>query len=67
MFYVLVLNALAGSWRIIVLYIMMRDFERALTERTKSVFDIFFLKINEENFKKNFDVKKDNLFYNIVT
>ena len=47
---------------------MTRDFERALTERTKSVFNTFsFKEINEENVKKLFDVEKDDLFYNVMT
>ena len=47
---------------------MTRDFERTLTERTKSVFDtLFFKKINEENVKEFFNVKKNDLSYNIVT
>ena len=48
--------------------VMTRDFERTLTERTKSAFDtLFFKKINEENVEKFFDVEKDDLFYNVVT
>ena len=47
---------------------MTRDFERTLTERTKSVFDTLFLKkIDEENVEEFFDVEKNDLFYNIVT
>ena len=38
---------------------MTRDFERALTERTKSAFDTFsFKKIDEKNIKEFFDIKK---------
>ena len=48
--------------------VMTRDFEKALTERTKSAFNTFFFKkINEKNVKKLFDVEKDDLFYNVVT
>ena len=47
---------------------MTRDFERALTERTKSALDtLFFKEIDEENVEKLFDVEKDDLFYNVVT
>ena len=47
---------------------MTRDFEKTLTERTKSVFDtLFFKEINEENVEKLFDVKKDDLSYNVIT
>ena len=47
---------------------MTRDFERTLTERTKSAFDtLFFKKINEENVEEFFDVEKDDLFYNVMT
>ena len=49
-------------------FIMTRDFEKALTERTKNVFDtLFFKEIDEENVKKFFDVEKNNLSYNVVT
>ena len=45
----------------------MHDFEKALTKRTKSVFDtLSFKKIEEKNVEKLFDVEKDNLFYNII-
>ena len=45
---------------------MIRDFEKALIERTKSAFDIFsFKKIDEKNIKEFFDVEKDDLFYNM--
>ena len=48
--------------------VMTRDFEKALTERTKSASDtLFFKKINEENVEEFFDVEKNDLFYNIVT
>ena len=48
--------------------VMTRDFEKTLTERTKSVFDTFlFRKIDEENVEEFFDVEKDDLFYNVVT
>ena len=47
---------------------MTRDFNKALTERTKNVFDTFlFKKIDEENVEKFFDVQKNDLFYNVVT
>ena len=47
---------------------MTRDFEKALTKRTKSVLDtLFFKKIDKKNVKEFFDVKKDNLLYNAVT
>ena len=47
---------------------MTRDFERVLTERTKSAFNmLLFKKIDEENVEELFDVEKDDLFYNIVT
>ena len=46
----------------------MRDFEKVLRKCTKSAFDtLFFKKIDEKNVEKFFDVKKDDLFYNIVT
>ena len=46
---------------------MTRDFERTLTERTKSAFDpLFFKEIDEKNIKKLFDIEKDNLFYHVV-
>ena len=48
--------------------VMTRDFEKALIERTKSVFDtLLFKEINEEDIEKFFDVEKDDLFYNVVT
>ena len=48
--------------------VMTRNFKGALIERTKSVSEMFFLKkSNEKNIEKLFDVRKDNLFYNIVT
>ena len=51
-----------------LIFIMTRDFERALTERTKSAFDtLFFKKIDEKNVEELFDVEKDDLFYNVVT
>ena len=47
---------------------MTRDFERTLTKRTKSAFNtLFFKKINEENVEKLFDVKENDLLYNVVT
>ena len=47
--------------------IMTRDFEKALTERTKSALDtLFFKKIDEKNIKELFDVEENDLFYNIV-
>ena len=46
---------------------MTRDFEKALTERTKSALDtLFFKKIDEKNIKELFDVEENDLFYNIV-
>ena len=46
----------------------MRDFEKTLTKRIKSIFDmLFFKKIDEENVEKLFDVEKDDLFYNVMT
>ena len=46
---------------------MTRDFEKTLTERTKSAFDtLFFKKIDEKNIEEFFDVEKDDLLYNIV-
>ena len=48
--------------------VMTRDFEKALTERTKNAFDTLFLKkIDEENIEKFFDVEKNDLSYNVVT
>ena len=50
-----------------LIFVMTRDFEKALTERTKSVFNmLFFKKIDEKNVEKLFDVEKNDLFYNIV-
>ena len=47
---------------------MTRDFEKALTERTKNVFNtLFFKEIDKKNVKKIFNVEKNDLFYNIVT
>ena len=47
---------------------MTRDFERTLTERTKSAFNtLSFKEIDEKNVEKFFDVEKDDLFYNVVT
>ena len=47
---------------------MTRDFEKTLTERTKSAFDtLSFKKIDEKNVEEFFDVEKDDLFYNAVT
>ena len=47
---------------------MTRDFERTLTERTKSAFDtLFFKKIDEKNVEEFFDVEKNDLSYNVVT
>ena len=46
---------------------MTRDFEKALTERTKSASDTFsFKKIDEKNVEKLFDVEEDDLSYNVV-
>ena len=51
-----------------LIFVMTRDFERALTERTKSAFDtLSFKEIDEKNVKELFDVEKDDLFYNVVT
>ena len=48
--------------------VMTRDFERALTERTKSALDTLpFKKIDEKNIKELSDVEKDDLSYNVVT
>ena len=48
--------------------VMTRDFEKALTERTKSASDTFFFKeIDEENVEEFFDVEKNDLLYNVVT
>ena len=47
---------------------MTRNFERALTEHMKSVFNIFsFKKIDEKNVEEFFDIEKDDLFYNVMT
>ena len=46
---------------------MTRDFERTLTERTKSVSDtLFFKKIDEKNIEEFFDVEKNDLSYNVI-
>ena len=46
---------------------MTRDFERALTKRTKSAFDtLFFKEIDEENVEEFFNVEKNDLLYNVV-
>ena len=46
---------------------MTRDFERTLRKRTKSVFDtLSFKKIDEKNVEEFFDIKKNDLFYNVV-
>ena len=51
-----------------LIFVITRDSERALTERTKSALDTFFFKkIDEKNVEEFFDVKKDDLFYNVVT
>ena len=51
-----------------LIFVMTRDFERALTEYTKSAFDTFsFKEIDEENVEKLFDVEKNDLPYNVVT
>ena len=51
-----------------LIFVMTRDFERTLTERTKSAFDtLFFKKIDEKNVEELSDVEKNDLFYNIVT
>ena len=47
---------------------MTRDFGKTLTKRTKSAFDTFsFKKIDEKNVEELFDVKKNDLPYNVVT
>ena len=47
--------------------VITRDFERALTKRTKNALDMFlFIKIDEKNVEELFDVEKDDLFYNVV-
>ena len=47
---------------------MTRDFEKALTKRTKSALDtLLFKEIDEKNVEELFNVKKDDLFYNVVT
>ena len=47
---------------------MTRDFERALTKRTKSALDtLFFKEIDKKNVEELFDVKKDDLSYNVMT
>ena len=51
-----------------MIFIVTRDFEKALTERTKNVFDMFLFKeIDEENVEELSDVEKNDLFYNVVT
>ena len=46
---------------------MTRDFERTLTEHTKSTFNTFsFKEIDEKNIKEFFDVEKNDMFYNVV-
>ena len=51
-----------------LIFVMTCDFEKALTERTKSTFNTFFFKkIDEKNIEKFFDIEKDNLFYNVIT
>ena len=48
--------------------VMTRNFERTLTERTKSAFDtLLFKEIDEKNVEKFFNVEKNNLLYNAVT
>ena len=48
--------------------VMTRDFEKTLTERTKSAFDtLFYKKIDKKNVEEFFDVEKNDLFYNVVT
>ena len=50
-----------------LIFVMTRDFERTLTERTKNAFDMFlFKKIDEEDVEELFDVEKNDLFYNVV-
>ena len=47
---------------------MTREFERTLTERTKSALDtLSFKEIDEENVKELFDIEKNDLSYNVVT
>ena len=46
-----------------LIFVMTRDFEKTLTERTKSAFDtLFFKKIDEKNVEELFDVEKNDLF-----
>ena len=48
--------------------VVTRDFERTLTERTKSALNtLLFKEIDEENVEEFFDVEKNDLFYNVVT
>ena len=49
-------------------FVMTRDFEKTLTEHTKSALDtLFFKEINEKNVEEFSDVEKDDLLYNVVT
>ena len=51
-----------------LIFVMTRNFEKTLIERTKSAFDTFLFKeIDEKNVEEFFDVEKDDLFYNVVT
>ena len=50
-----------------LIFVMTCDFEKALTERTKNVFDILsHKKIDEKNVEEFFDVEKNDLFYNVM-
>ena len=50
-----------------LIFAITRDFEKALTKRTKNAFDTLSRKkIDEENVEELFDVKKNDLFYNVV-
>ena len=51
-----------------LIFVMTRGSERTLTKRTKSILDtLLFKKIDEENVEEFFDVKKNDLLYNVVT
>ena len=50
-----------------LIFVMTRDFEKALTERTKNAFDtLLFKKIDEKNIEELFGVEKNDLSYNII-
>ena len=51
-----------------LIFVMTRNFKKALTERTKNAFDtLSFKEIDEKNIEELFDVEKDDLSYNVVT